>query len=216
MPTVDEKNAAFNAVKRDIVEMERTMPGMFVGYVEQYVTTARILQMVNSALNAAEGFGQRRRRQPRRRAPLISSITIEFSTALKGSGKIRWLTRSQFSHCDIDVGYGLLGASDSPEAPCLRGNPRGVAVRPYAYQAFGRRHQAVIATPLAPYIIRKLETQLGKPFDHKALYAIFMPWMRDSSVLFDPAMWYCAEMVLWAFDGDHGPERKRFFPISSA
>ena len=143
---------------------------------------------------------------------MISSITIEFSTALKGSGKIRWLTRSQFSHCDIDVGYGLLGASDSPEAPCLRGNPRGVAVRPYAYQEFGRRHQAVITTPLAPYIIRKLETQLGKPFDHKALYAIFMPWMRATSVLFDPAMWYCAELVLWAFDGDHGPERKRFFP----
>ena len=140
------------------------------------------------------------------------SITLEFSTAAKGSGKIRWLTRSQFSHVDVDVGYGLLGASDSPEAPYLRGNPRGVAVRPYAYQAFGRRHQAVIETPLAPYIIHKLENQLGKPFDHNALAAIFLPWKRDSSNIFDPSKWYCMELVLWAFDGDHGPERVRFFP----
>ena len=54
MPTVDEENAAYRAVKDDIVQMEQSMPGMFVGYVEQYVTTARIVQMVKSALTAAE------------------------------------------------------------------------------------------------------------------------------------------------------------------
>ena len=106
---IDEKNAAFNAVKKDIrLTWRDHCPGMFVGYVEQYVPTARILQMVNSALNAAEGVRAKAGPPQGVEPALISSITIEFSTALKGSGKIRWLTRSQFSHCDIDVGYGLL------------------------------------------------------------------------------------------------------------
>ena len=137
------------------------------------------------------------------------TVTLEFSTAAKGSGKIRWLTRSQFSHVDVDVGYGLLGASDSPEAICLKGNPRGVAVRPYAYQKFGRRHQAIIRTPLAPFILAKLESQLGKPFDQRAMYAIFAPWLRER-VWYDPAHWYCAELVLWAFQG------ASFFPYEIA
>ena len=216
-PSDDEINAAFDAIEPDLHNLVRQfVPGFFqsqaMAALDSKAGVQDVVTGLRKALTAAERVRAKAGPPEGVEPTLISSITIEFSTALKGSGKIRWLTRSQFSHCDIDVGYGLLGASDSPEAPCLRGNPRGVAVRPYAYQAFGRRHQAVIATPLAPYIIRKLETQLGKPFDHKALYAIFMPWMRASSVLFDPAMWYCAELVLWAFDGDHGPERKRFFP----
>ncbi len=142
-------------------------------------------------------------------------IIIEFSTAEKGSAKIRWLTRSQFSHVDVDVGYGLLGASDSPDAICIRGNPRGVAVRPYEYQKFGRRHHAHIKTPLAPYIIEKLESQLGKPFDQRAMYALFAPWLR-TGILFDPSQWYCMELVLWAFDGEHGPHKQRFFPYELA
>jgi hypothetical protein len=143
------------------------------------------------------------------------TLTLEFSTALKGSGKIRLLTRSQFSHVDVDVGYGLLGASDSPSAICLKGNPRGVAIRPYAYQQFGRRHQAVIKTPLAPIILQKLESQLGKPFDQQAMYAIFAPWLR-ARVWYDPSSWYCAELVLWALDGEHGPDKARFFPYELA
>jgi hypothetical protein len=137
-------------------------------------------------------------------------VVIDFSTALKGSAKIRFLTRSLFSHVDVDVGYGLLGASDSPDAICIKGNPRGVAVRPYNYQKFGRRHQAVIKTPLAPYIIKKLESQLGKPFDPTAMYASFLPWLR-SGVIFDPSQWYCMELVVWAFLGEHGPDKQRFF-----
>jgi hypothetical protein len=140
------------------------------------------------------------------------TITLEFSTALKGSAKIRWLTRSQFSHVDVDVGYGLLGASDSPDAICLQGNPHGVAVRPYHYQKFGRRHRAVIKTPLASYILEKGLSQLGKPFDQRAMYALFLPWMRASSLIFDPSMWYCMELVVWMFDGEHGPNKQRFFP----
>ncbi len=54
MPSTDERNAAFDAVNHKIHQMEQTMPGMFVGYVEQYVTTARILGFVDAALEAAE------------------------------------------------------------------------------------------------------------------------------------------------------------------
>jgi hypothetical protein len=144
-------------------------------------------------------------------------ITLEFSTAKRGSAKIRWLTRSAFSHVDVVIeGEGLLGASDSPKAPIIRGNPRGVAIRPFDYQEFGRRHRAVIKTHLAPYILGKLESQIDKPFDHAALYALFVPWLRDQHNWLDPEKWYCAELVVWAFDGIHGPHKKRFFPYELA
>jgi hypothetical protein len=55
MPTLAEKNAAYDAVKAKITELEHTMPGMFVGYVESYLTVARVVDMVNAALVAAEG-----------------------------------------------------------------------------------------------------------------------------------------------------------------
>ncbi len=144
---------------------------------------------------------------------MIDCITLEFSTAKHGSAKIRWLTRSRFSHVDIVVSDGLLGASDSPTAPVIRGNPRGVAVRPSnpPYQEFGRRHRATIYTDLAPYILEKLESQIGKPFDHKALYALWVPWLRPAQSWLDPAQYYCAELIIWGFLGEHGPQRKRFF-----
>jgi len=145
------------------------------------------------------------------------TITLVFSTSLKGSAKIRFLTRSHFSHCDVDVGYGLLGASNSPDAIVLEGNKsgNGVCTRPYNYQPFGRKHEAVIKTPLGPYIIDKLKSQLGKPFDSDAMYAIFLPWFRER-VWYDPSSWYCMELIVWAFDGEHGPNKQRFFPYELA
>ena len=143
-------------------------------------------------------------------------VVIEFSTALKGSAKIRWMTRSQFSHVDIVLPNGLFGATDSPDAPIVqthpRGNPRGVAVRKFDYQEFGRRHRAVIKTPLAPFIIEKGLSQLGKPFDSRALLAIYLPWLRSSVDWLHPDKWYCMELILWMFMGKHGPEQQPFFP----
>ena len=141
-------------------------------------------------------------------------VVIEFSTA-KGSGKIRWLTRSKFSHVDIVLPDGLLGATNSPAASIVHTHPRGaasgVAVRKPDYQEFQRRHRAIIKTPLAPWIIRKGLSQLGKPFDSKALYAIYLPWLRSPVDWLHPDQWYCAELVLWMFMGELGPYRKRFF-----
>jgi hypothetical protein len=142
-------------------------------------------------------------------------VVIEFSTSLKGSAKIRWLTRSRFSHVDVVLPHGLLGASGSPPDTIVkthpRGAPTGVAVRKFDYQPFKRRHRAVIKTELAPYILEKGLSQLGKPFDARALYAIYLPWLRSSVDWLHPDSWYCMELVLWMFLGEHGPQRKRFF-----
>jgi hypothetical protein len=54
MPSIDERNAAFDAVKAEIVALEQRLPGMFVGYVEKYIGTDTILGMVDAALGAAE------------------------------------------------------------------------------------------------------------------------------------------------------------------
>ena len=143
-------------------------------------------------------------------------VVIEFSTSLKGSAKIRWLTRSRFSHVDVVTPHGLLGASGSPPETIVkthpRGAPTGVAVRKFDYQEFKRRHRAVIKTPLAPFILQKGMSQLGKPFDSRALYAIYLPWFRSSIDWAHPDSWYCAELVLWMLMGQHGPEQKPFFP----
>ena len=147
----------------------------------------------------------------------VDEVVIEVSTAFKGSAKIRWLTRSKFSHCDIVLPNGLLGASGSPAETIVKTHPMGacpsgVAVRNFDYQVFARRHRMVIKTPLAPYIIEKGLSQLGKPFDGRALYAIYLPWLRSSIDWTHPDSWYCAELVLWMFMGKHGPEQKSFFP----
>lgn len=101
-----------------------------------------------------------------------STITLQFSTSTAWqSAIIRTLCHSPFSHIDILLSSGnLLGASDSPDAPVIKGNPRGVAVRPPDYQEFGLRCNAIIQTPWADTIINKAMSQLDKPFDHGALY----------------------------------------------
>jgi hypothetical protein len=64
-----------------------------------------------------------------------------------GSGLIRRANHSPFSHVDMVMKDGtLIGASDSPNAPCIHGNKRGVAQRPFDYQEFSYRRQMIIAT----------------------------------------------------------------------
>jgi hypothetical protein len=54
--SVEEQNFVFDAVKVDIVAAENTVPGMFRGYVSQYLTDEIILHMVNTAINAVDTF----------------------------------------------------------------------------------------------------------------------------------------------------------------
>ena len=73
-------------------------------------------------------------------------IKLQFSRSTElVSRLIAMACRSPFSHVDIVLPDGnLLGASDSPDAPVLEGNPKGVAIRPPNYQPFAIRRQALI------------------------------------------------------------------------
>lgn len=120
----------------------------------------------------------------------MDAVTLQFSTSLEWqSALIRRICRSRFSHVDLVLADGrLLGASD----------PGGVAIRPVDYQPFGIRRQAVVATPLADAIYTAALSQLGKPFDHDALFqfltgALAPPWLM-------PDRWFCSELVAWAFE----------------
>ncbi len=135
-----------------------------------------------------------------------SEIAIQFSTTVNSLSNwasivIRHMSHSPFSHVDLEMADGsLLGSSDSPEAPVLSGNPRGVAIRPANYEDYGRRCRMVITTPLADAIREVAKSQLGKPFDNSALYGFFsdaLPSERDWHI---SDTWFCSELVVWAFE----------------
>lgn len=136
----------------------------------------------------------------------MSEIVLQFSTTQDSlsnwvSALIRRLCHSPFSHVDFVLDDGsLLGASDNAQAPVLKGNPRGVAIRPPDYQAFGVRRRMVIKTDKADAIVNCALTQLGKPFDSSALHDFFndaFPGVRDWQ---ENGRWFCAELVIWAFE----------------
>ena len=121
------------------------------------------------------------------------------------SSSIRRATRSPYSHVDFILFDGCcLGASDSPDAPVVMGNPRGVAIRPPNYQAFGIRRRAYIDTPRADAIIQRATGQLNKPFDHGALKFrhMFSDSFGDRNWR-DPGQWYCAELGMWCCEEEH-------------
>ena len=118
-----------------------------------------------------------------------------------GSGLIRRANHSPFSHIDMMLKDGsLLGASDSPNAPIIHGNPRGVATRPPNYQKFGYRRQMILTTKRADDIRRMASTQIGKDFDRTSLRDFIsdaFPGQRDWRL---NESWFCAELVVWAME----------------
>ena len=78
---------------------------------------------------------------------MTDRLAIQFSTSKAWqSAVIRTVTHSPFSHVSIVLPDGtLLDSSDSPDAPVISGNPRGVAIRPSDYEAFGIKRQAIFA-----------------------------------------------------------------------
>ena len=118
-----------------------------------------------------------------------------------GSGLIRRANHSPFSHVDMLMKDGtMLGASDSPDAPFIHGNPRGVAQRPFDYQQFAYRRQAIIATPRGDDIRRMAVTQIGKPFDKSSLRDFAsdaFPGKRDWRL---DENWFCAELIFWSME----------------
>src|SRR5215469_11418764 len=109
------------------------------------------------------------------------------------------LTHSPFSHVDLVLDNGnLLGSSNNPHASVVKGNARGVAIRPPDYQRFAVRRDAAIMTTEA----RKQAfhdfcmAQLGKPFDSEALspkvflspHFEYREWRTEDK-------WFCAELM---------------------
>jgi hypothetical protein len=125
------------------------------------------------------------------------------------------MCHSPFSHVDFALDDGsMLGASDQgPGSPCIRGNPRGVAIRPPDYQEFGLRRRMIIKTDKADAVIAAAMTQLGKPFDNTALHEFLSADFPSSRDWRDPAAWFCAELVGWAFEnGSYWAPRLLLWP----
>jgi hypothetical protein len=143
----------------------------------------------------------------------LSAITIQFSRSAPPTRRfaIYWsewicrLTHSPFSHVDWVMPDGnLFGASDSPDAPVLDGNPKGVAVRPPDYQAFAIRRNATIGNVAAEKVAafeQFLYQQVGKHFDRAALRpSVFLSFDYANRDWRTPDEWYCAELITRALE----------------
>ena len=138
------------------------------------------------------------------------AIRLQFSTSLEASSAlIRRLCHSKFSHVDILLPDGTcLGASNSPHAPYIEGNPNGVAIRPVNYQEFGiRRIATLVSTPEVEKLFYEIAmTQLGKPFDDAALQAFLSADVEGNRDWREEGMWFCSEYATWSL------EQAKFFP----
>lgn len=131
-------------------------------------------------------------------------ITLQYSRSTElVSLLIAKACRSDFSHVDLVLEDGtLLGASDSPKAPYLQGNPRGVAIRPYDYQPFAiRRIARLQASPeVEENFLAVVKSQLGEPFDNTAMHAVFSSRPNTGRDWRDAEAWFCSELVAWALE----------------
>jgi hypothetical protein len=142
---------------------------------------------------------------------MAEQVVIQFSTTAHNTCKLRWQNRwseiirraghTQFSHSDLELDDGsLVGASNSPEAPVIRGNPNGVAVRPPNYQLFGYRRRMVLETPRAKDIENLWLSQVGKDFDTSFIWDFASdkwPGSRDWRLT---DRWVCAEGITWSME----------------
>ncbi len=136
----------------------------------------------------------------------MSELCLQFSTSSAfASAIIRRLTQSEFSHVDIVLpGEGLLGVSGKWKA-----DVGGVIVRPFdAWPYLGTPKVARIqcSDEVAANAIAWGRTQIGRPFDKRALYA----FLRDRAGLSklgrpwrDPDKWFCSEFAMRALEISH-------------
>jgi hypothetical protein len=131
-------------------------------------------------------------------------IKLQFSRSTENVSKlIAWACRSPFSHVDYVMDDGnLLGASDSPHAPYIEGNPSGVAIRPPDYQPFAIRRVASIYVParVETRFAELMRSQLGEPFDNRAMHAVFQPDNSHIRDWKDESAWFCSELKAWGLE----------------
>jgi hypothetical protein len=131
-------------------------------------------------------------------------ITLQYSRSTElVSLLIAKACRSEFSHVDLVLPDGtLLGASDSPKAPYLQGNPDGVAIRPPDYQPFATRRQAHLrcSPEVEENFLAVAKSQLGEPFDNTAMHAVFSSRPNTGRDWRDADAWFCSELFAWCLE----------------
>jgi hypothetical protein len=141
----------------------------------------------------------------------MAEIHIQYSTSPAfASDVIRRLCHSDFSHIDIVLNsaeeHGLLGVSGEDRSV---GDPGGVRIRPrppWAYQGTPKVAKLRrVSNTVYDDFMRVAHGQIGKPFDHNALWG----FLRDSPHEINwrqPNAWFCSEFVVWCL------EQANFFP----
>ncbi len=136
-------------------------------------------------------------------------LHIQFSTSTAFmSGIIRRLCHSEYSHVDMVIpGEGLLGVSGSDKDINDIG---GVQIRPPGMWPYLHPPRtARLLTGGADAIIELAKTQIGKPFDNKALYGFLDDMGHEPKRDWrDHGAWFCSEFVTWALEASH------FFPYT--
>ena len=117
----------------------------------------------------------------------MSKVWLRFITDPGiSSWAIRWFTWSDWSHVDFVLRDGrFLGAR-------LDG---GVQIRPHDYIKPSKFRYAFVEVPDARKVYGWATTQVGKPYDWKAIMG-FLPRIEWH----DPHAWFCSELVAAGFE----------------
>lgn len=111
-------------------------------------------------------------------------LCAQFSTERGiGSSLIRWASAGRFSHVDLVVAGGLLGAR-------LDG---GVRVRPMGYAKFTDISRVSVPVPDIRGAIDFAYDQIGKPYAKGAIVDIILHRERPFSM--DQKSWFCDELL---------------------
>ena len=116
-------------------------------------------------------------------------ISAQFSTDNDpGSQAICWATNGQFSHVDVIVPDGLLGAR-------MTG---GVMVRPANYKTFTKTAVVEVDVPNEAAALAFLYAQIGKPYNTEAI--IDMMFHRSRNFFLEQPKWFCDELLYCAVE----------------
>jgi hypothetical protein len=136
----------------------------------------------------------------------VTGLSIQFSTSKAfASGIIRRLTHSPFSHVDLVVPEGLLGVSGKDDSNHDAG---GVIIRPkqaWPYLTPPKVAHIQCSEQIAANVIAVCRSQLGKPFDHSALWAFFDDQAVEKHCMQvrdwrETSQWFCSELVTWSLE----------------
>lgn len=140
----------------------------------------------------------------------MEELIVQYSSSTAwASGVIRRLCHSPFSHVDIVLPEGLLGASGKDDSLKDIG---GVLIRPFNPWPYRVKVQVKIPCTLDIYnkVISNAKGQLGKPFDNAALWDFLGEGKESNRDWRSLDSWFCSELFIWSM------EEAGFFPYPLA